>query len=380
MMAGPPVMMSLDRRRVLIALAAAAPAAACKRSQRPPTPVRTTMQNQLRPAHDLIEQAVAAEKVQAAVLHVKAGHQTDLRAFGRARPNTVFLLASISKPITAAGVMVLVEQGKLSLDDPARKYVPELTGPDHARITVRMLLDHSSGLPDMPPDNKELRVRHAPLGDFLTSAARVPLLFPPGSSVKYQSMGFLVAGTIVERIAGVPLREHLRTRLFEPLGMKDTSLGLGGRAIADTASCQVPDDTGGWNTPYWRDLGSPWGGAHGTSADLVRLLQFFAHPTSGGPLRPETVQAMLTPSGPGIKKAPSAANGHLERYGLGWRLGTGGKASSDHTFGHSGATGVTAWLDPDRQLTCVLLTTWPSAESQKPLLGPVSDAVAAAFL
>jgi CubicO group peptidase (beta-lactamase class C family) len=371
--------MTLDRRHVLIALAAAASAAACKRSRRPPTPVRTAMQNQLRSAHDLIDRAVAAGQVQAAVLHVKAGHQTDLRAFGRARPGTVFLLASISKPITAAGVMALVESGKLSLDDPAQKYVPELAGPDHARITVRMLLDHSSGLPDMPPDNKELRARHAPLGDFLASASRVPLLFPPGSAVKYQSMGFLVAGTIVERLAGLPLREHLRTRLFAPLGMNDTSLGLGGRAIADTASCQVPEDTGGWNSAYWRDLGSPWGGAHGSAADLVRLLQFFAHPTAGGPLRPETVQAMLTPSGPAIKKAPAAGNGHVERYGLGWRLGSGGKSSSDHTFGHSGATGVTAWLDPARELTCILLTTWPSAESQKALLGPVSDAVAAAF-
>jgi CubicO group peptidase (beta-lactamase class C family) len=368
---------TLDRRRVLFALAAAAPAAACKR--RPPTPVRTTMQNALRPAHDLIERAVSAGQVNAAVLHVQAGHQTDLRAFGRARPGTVFLLASITKPITAAAVMSLVEAGKLSLDDPAQKYVPELAGPDRARITVRMLLDHSSGLPDMPPDNKELRARHAPLADFLTSAAQVPLLFSPGSAVRYQSMGFLAAGTIVERIGGLPLREHLRTRLFAPLGMNDTSLGLGGRAMADTAACQVPDDTGGWNTTYWRDLGSPWGGAHGTAADLVRLLHFFAHPTAGGPLRPETVQAMLTPSGPAIKKAPSPAGGHVERYGLGWRLGSGGKASSDHTFGHSGATGVTAWHDPDRAVTCVLLTTWPSAESQKALLGPVSDAVAAAL-
>jgi CubicO group peptidase (beta-lactamase class C family) len=380
--------MMLDRRRFLFAV----PVLAARPTGGKRTRTRT-MQNALAPAHDLIERAVAAGTVASAVLQVQSRDQTHRQSFGRAHPDTVFLLASITKPMTAAAVVSLVEAGKLALDEPAQKYVPELAGPERARITVRSLLDHSSGLPDMPPDNrgpqaglpawggnKELRLRHAPLADFLGSAVRAPLLFPPGSAVRYQSMGFLIAATIVERITGLPLREHLQRRLFAPLGMKQTSLGLGGRSMADTASCQVPDDPGGWNTTYWRDLGSPWGGAHGTAADLVRLLHFFAHPAADGPLRPETVKSMLTPSGPAIKKpAGAAANGRPERYGLGWRLGMGGKGSSERTFGHSGATGVTCWMDPERELTCVLLTTWPSAQSQAALLGPVSDRVAEAF-
>jgi CubicO group peptidase (beta-lactamase class C family) len=328
-------------------------------------------------AHQIIEDAVAAGALEAAVLQVESRGDSYRRAFGSARPESVFLLASITKPMTAAAVMTLVEGGRLGLDEPAQKYVPELAGPERAAITVRSLLDHSSGLPDMPPDNQALRRRHAPLGDFLASAARAPLLFPPGSAVRYQSMGFLVAGTIVERITGRSLRDHMRRALFAPLGLGDTSLGLGGRSIAATARCQVPDDPGGWNSPYWRDLGSPWGGAHGTAADLVKLLRFFAHPRATGPLRVETVRAMLTPSTPGSKETSNPGSG--ERYGLGWRLGIGGPGSSPATFGHAGATGVLAWIDPTRDLTCILLTTWPSAQSQSPLLTPISNAISTAF-
>jgi CubicO group peptidase (beta-lactamase class C family) len=360
-------------------------------------------------AHALLDQAVTGGQLQAAVLHVRARQAIYRRAFGRARTQTVFLLASITKPMTAAAVMSLVQAGKLSLDDPAQKHVPELAGDERARITVRSLLDHTSGLPDMPPDNQELRRRHAPLTDFLASACQAPLLFPPGSAIRYQSMGLLVAGTIVERLTGLPLREHLRRVLFAPLKLTDTSLGLGGRAIADTASCQVPDDPGGWNSPYWRDLGAPWGGAHGTAADVAALLDYFAHPKApaagaasdpkaGELVGPETAGAMLTPSLP-TGKAPAATNAapaaapsgkptagntstpvvRREHYGLGWRLGLGGKGCSAQTFGHGGATGALAWHDPTRDLTFVLLTTWPSAQSQSALLTPVSEAVAAAF-
>jgi CubicO group peptidase (beta-lactamase class C family) len=162
-----------------------------------------------------------------------------------------------------------------------------------------------------------------------------PLEFTPGSRVRYQSCGFLLAATIVERLTGTPFREHLRKVLFAPLGMKATSLGLGGRRVEDTARCQVPDDPGGWNSPYWRDLGSPWGGAHSTAGDLVRLLRFFAHPGSGGPLRAATVATMLSLQSPPGK----------ERYGLGWRLGLGGAGSSERTFGHGGATGTLCWFE-----------------------------------
>jgi CubicO group peptidase (beta-lactamase class C family) len=271
--------------------------------------------------------------------------------------------------MSAAAIMALVEEGRLGLDDPAAKHLPGFEGGDRALITIRHLLNHTSGLPDQLPDNLELRRRQAPLKDFLGGALRAPLRFRPGSNVAYQSMGFLLAAEIAERVTKTPFREHLRRRLFQPLGMTGASLGLGGRKLEDTALCQVPDDPGGWNSPYWRDFGAPWGGAHGSSADVMRLLRFFARPDGKGPLKPETARAMLARTTPAERK---------DRYGLGWRLGVGGDRS-DRIFGHSGATGTLSWMDPARDLAFVLLTTCPSDRSENTVLRPVSELVSAAF-
>jgi CubicO group peptidase (beta-lactamase class C family) len=317
-----------------------------------------------------LEAATRSGEVEAAVLHVEARGQRHLRAFGKARPDTVFLLASITKPMTAAAVMSLVEAGLLRLDDPVHKHLPELTGDDRPLMTIKHLLNHTSGLPDQLPDNQAMRRRHAPQKEFLAGALRAPLRFRPGTAVAYQSMGYLLAAEIAERITRLPFREHLQRTLFQPLGMTATSLGLGGRKLEETARCQVPDDPGGWNSPYWREFGSPWGGAHGSAADVMKLLQFFAHPESKkGPLRPDTARAMRTTTTPPAR----------DRYGLGWRLGIGGRGASPETFGHSGATGVLAWMDPTRELGFVLLTTRPSDQSEKTVLRPVSDLVSGAF-
>jgi CubicO group peptidase (beta-lactamase class C family) len=282
----------------------------------------------------------------------------------------VFLLASISKPMTTAGLMILADRGQLSLRDTVRKFVPEFTGGDRDLITIRHLLTHTSGLPDMLPENTELRRRHAPLKDFVAATCKTPLLFKPGTEVRYQSMGILLAAEIAERITQRPFRDFLHDELFRPLGMRQTSLGLGGRRIADTALCQVTgDDDWNWNSPYWRNLGSPWGGVHSTASDVTTFLKLFLHP-DGGVLKRETVAAMITNQTPGLKKP----------WGLGWMIepGTFGQACSARTFGHSGSTGTLAWCDPATGITFVLLTTKPAAESRDRLLGPVSDMVSQA--
>jgi CubicO group peptidase (beta-lactamase class C family) len=316
-----------------------------------------------------LEKATRSGDVAGAVLLVEARGQRHVHAFGSARPDTVFLLASITKPMTAIGVMTLVEEGKLALADPVQKHLPGFTGGDRPLVTIQELLNHTSGLPDQLPDNLELRRRHAPLDEFVAGALRVPLRFKPGTSVAYQSMGFLLAAKIAETVSRLPFRELLRRRLFEPLGMTGASLGLGGRKIEETARVQVPDDPGGWNSPYWRDLGSPWGGAHASADDVLRLLKWAAHPTPKGPLRPELARGMTVPSTPPGR----------DRYGLGWRLGVGGKGAAAGTFGHSGATGTLSWWDPARDLGVVLLTTRPSDQSEKTVLRPLSDLVSGAF-
>src|SRR5262245_13110116 len=175
-------------------------------------PSEGSASERLAQAMSLLAEA-AREPGFAAVLQVSAGTRTLVREVGAARgADTVFLLASITKPMTAAEAMALVERGQRSLDDPVRKQLPEPAGadapaaPGRRSLLVRHLLDHTSGLPDMVPSNLELRKRHAPLSAFLAEALVAPLEFAPGSRVRYQSSGFLLAATIVERLTGVPFR------------------------------------------------------------------------------------------------------------------------------------------------------------------------------
>jgi CubicO group peptidase (beta-lactamase class C family) len=195
--------------------------------------------------------------------------------------------------MTATAIMILRDHDRLQLNDPVRKFIPEFQGGDRDLITIQHLLTHTSGLPDMLPENEELRKRHAPLADFVAGACTTELLFKPGTQVKYQSMGLLLAGEIVERVAHTPLRGFLRKEVFQPLKMTRTSLGLGGRSIASTAQCQVAADDWGWNSPYWRDLGSPWGGAHASAADVARFVRAFLDPPARI-LKPETAASMVT--------------------------------------------------------------------------------------
>lgn len=303
-----------------------------------------------------------------------------------ASADTAYLVASITKPVTATALMLLVERGLVSLADPVSKYLPEFQGTDRAAVRVQELLTHTSGLPDMLPENVELRRAHAPLSDFVRRTFTTPLLFPPRTSFSYQSMGVLLAAEIVERVSGLPLRQFEKREIFDPLGMRRTSLGLGGRDIAQTAWCQgspsfeeKPGDRQrfGANSPYWRDMGHPWGGMHSTAPDLSVFLQMFL---AGGSyagfriLSPASVEAMTSD-----RNAALAAP-----WGLGWGLRRSkvwsffGDLGSDRTFGHVGATGTVAWADPARQLLCVVLTTRPAQEDGGSLLNRVSNLVHAA--
>jgi len=319
-------------------------------------------------AAELVRKATASGEARAAALEVRQGDFRFSRAFGEARgPDTAFLIASISKPMTATAVMLLVDRGQLELSDPVHKFIPEFADGDRELVTVRHLLTHTSGLPDMLPENIELRQRHAGLPDFVAGTCKTPLLFRPGTKVSYQSMGILLAAEIAQRITRMPFRDFLRREVFLPLGMRATSLGLGGRRIVDTAQCQVEtNDDWNWNTPYWRDLGAPWGGVHATTGDIAKFLQAFLRP-NGLVLKRETALMMTT----------SHTTGLNETWGLGWRLDAGefGRGCSPRTFGHYGATGTVAWADAETGLCCVLLTTKPANRSRAWLLGSVSDLV-----
>lgn len=304
----------------------------------------------------------------------------------KAGPETVYIVASVSKPIVVLLLMLLVEQGQISLHDPVQKYLPEFQGPGRDKARVQDLLTHTSGLPDMLPENVKLRLANAPLADFVKGAMTTPLLFQPRTSFSYSSMGTLLAGTIVERVTKTPLPQLMQRELFEPLKMKNSSLGLGKRALADTAWVQGDSfaetekdlERYGANSVYLRKLAHPWGGMHSTVDDLGIVLQMFLN---GGVydgkriLGRPTVEAMTTDRNKGL--------GHA--WGLGWGLQTStawnafGDLSSERTFGHSGASGTVAWADPKRELVCVILTSRPWRQDRGFLLRRIGNVVQAAI-
>ena len=319
-------------------------------------------------ADSLLERQTASGDVESAALLVRSPKTNFVRGYGKAKATTPFLIASITKPMTVSAVMLLRDQGALRLDDPVQKFLPQFTGEDRKLVTVKHLLTHTSGLPDMLPDNTELRKKHAPLSAFVDGACQAPLGFAPGTKVSYQSMGILLAAALVEKIAEQPLPEYLRRGLYGPLKMTATSLGLGGRKISACARCQVPEATDwDWNSAYWRNLGAPWGGAHSTVADIAAFVAAFQNPDAR-PWKPGTAREMVT----------IQTNGLNQAWGLGWsrNLEGFGKGCSAGTWGHSGSTGTLCWHDAAAKLTFVLLTSKPAEQSAETTIRPVSDAAA----
>lgn len=350
--------------------------------------------------YTFLAEAVDSGAIPGAVIQL-AGHGQTLppRAFGRQyptpdspamQPDTIFLTASITKPVTVTAVMLLVEQGKLLLDDPVCAILPEFGNHGKETVTVRHLMTHTSGLPDMLPEDRQLRRAHAPLADFIRRIYNLPLAFPPGTNIQYQSCGTALLGAIVERISGLALRDFMRQQIFDPLGMNDTALGAAGLPNERIAQVNVePEMQGqdwGWNTPFWHHFGAPWGGMFATVGDLQRFCQLFLN---GGEvagvrlLSPATVAAMITDQTGAMPLIPPEVRAG-RAWGLGWRRAPTvgwsyfGNLLSPEAYGHGGATGTVVWVDPRYAAVCVLLTTQPASSSEG-LLGRCSNLVAAAL-
>ena len=318
------------------------------------------------------------------VLHQGFGRLNRHPGAPATRPDTIYIVASISKPVSVCGLMLLVEEGRVALADRVQRYLPEFQGRLKERVLVSHLLSHTSGLPDMVPENTQLRRAHAPLSQFVAAALRTPLLFEPGTRLSYQSMGTLLAAEIAERVSGMRLRDLLRSRIFQPLGMQRTRLGLEGLKVEETAIFQEDrdsEDSRRWgpNSPYWRAMGHPWGGLHTTTGDLGALLQTFLNGGRYGEARvfsPATAEAM-TRDRNGDLGAP---------WGYGWALRDSpvwnyfGNLGTAGTFGHVGISGTVAWADPGRQLICVLLSTRTAAHREGFLLKSISNMVHAAVI
>lgn len=293
---------------------------------------------------------------------------------GPIRKDGMFLLASISKPVTYIGALMLVERGLLNLSDPVARYIPDFAAHHKEEVLVQHLFTHTSGLPDMLDNNVELRRAHAPLKKFIEGAIRdTKLLFEPGTDYSYQSMGTLVVAEIVQRISGMAIADYLKREIFAPLGMNDTALGSRGLDESRLVRVETPEYQGnadfGWNGRYWREFGAPWGGLFSSPEDFAILCDSVVaggvHRQNGKEIRllsPATVEMMSSNRLDDYPRLPEPIR-RTQPWGLGWRMnhpGTPGSWSDllgRHVFGHTGATGTMCWIDPVRGRFCLLFTT-----------------------
>jgi CubicO group peptidase (beta-lactamase class C family) len=333
-------------------------------------------------AADVLAKATASGQVASAVLHVTQRAESFTRAFGKAPSGeAMFLLGSITKPICVTALMTLFDRKEFKLDDPLKKFIPKFTGEQRDAVTLQHLLTHVSGLPDQLPENDALRKKHAGLPEFVEHAIRTPLNFAPGSKYQYSSMAILLATHVAELISGTDILKFVDRSVLKPLGMKHSALGLGKFALDDMVPCQTehaaPEAGAGdraardwdWNSPYWRKLGAPWGGAHCSAADVGRFLAEFLL-TKGAAVKPETAKRMTSNQ--------NAAG--LTPRGLGLNVGaaSGSPGCSEKTFGHTGSTGTIAWADPATETICVVLTSLPGRAVQPHPRDLASARVAAA--
>ncbi len=303
------------------------------------------------------------------VVHHTAVGKSNLTADRATQKNDLFWIASMTKPITATAVLILQDEGKLNVNDPASKYLPSFkdvklrSGDAPSRpITIRDLLTHTSGVagPRGLTGNPTL----AQIADAIAAA---PLQFEPGSKWKYGS-GLTVVGRIIEVVSGKPFETFLKERIFDPLGMKDTTFYPNAEQRKRLAVIYRPGKKKGelvaanaWFASYdpqVRKAPNPSGGLVSTATDMFRFYQMVLN---GGELdgkrivSKEAVQQMTTLKTGELVTGFTPGNG----WGLGWclvRQPQGVSAMlSPGTFGHGGAFGTQGWVDPKRKMIFVLM-------------------------
>ncbi|MFO0917948.1 MAG: serine hydrolase domain-containing protein [Planctomycetaceae bacterium] len=309
----------------------------------------------------------------------------------------IYLIASITKPIVATAALLLIERGLITLSDRVSDHLSGFGKQGKYGVEIRHLLTHTSGLPDMLPNNLELRKQNAPLSKFFEEISRLPLSFPVARAVQYQSTGFLVLAEIVKHVTGESCAEFLHHQIFQPLAMRDTALGApdawwDGPQAGRIPEIRLPPDQVGaagwnWNHRYWRQLGAPWGGLLTTAGDLARFAQMTLNdgctPDGLSLLSPATIAAATTNQLEMLPGIPDEER-RCRPWGLGWRLNWIGSGSSfgdtvaAHAYGHWGATGTLLWIDPTRGVFTIVLSTEPYDSSARQLVR-LSNAVSAAW-
>ena len=304
------------------------------------------------------------------ILHVDAAGLADIAAAKPMQPDAIFWIASMTKPLTAAAILILQDEGKLFVEDAVAKYLPELGSlktPDGqpSRLTLRHLLTHTSGMPEA---TREQYKTARTLADVIPFYAGRTLAFAPGSKWQYCQSGINTLGRIVEVVSGQSFPEFLQKRLLDPLGMKDTGFYLTDAQLARLAkSYALTNDTlteapiAFLNSfsPTFRDrYPAPNAGLFSTASDyarLCRMLLNYGALDGRQLLKPETVTLMSAIQTGDLRTGFTDGNG----WGLGVCVVRQPQSVttvlSPGTFGHGGAYGTQAWIDPVKKTIYVLM-------------------------
>lgn len=333
-----------------IVLAASAPAAPAAAAEEP---------SYAQKAAALVEPYLEAGLFSGAILVAKDGRPIFRRAYGLAdrewnQPNTIdthFRIGSLTKAFTAAAILKLAEAGKLSLDDPIARFVPQAPQA-WEKVTLRHLLQHSSGiinytaLPAYLP--RISRVEQGP-AETIALTTSEPLLFEPGSRFEYSNTNYVLLGMTIEAAAGLGYARYLHEALLDPLGLKDTDY--------DDATVILPRRASGYRRGQasWRNVpavaASVAFAAGALYATVDDMHAWIGALTSGKVLAPASREAMFSDGGHG--------------YGLGWYVG---KAYERRLWSHGGSIpGFLAMADyyPDERLEVIVLSNTETAPAQK---------------
>ena len=306
------------------------------------------------------------------VLHLAAVGVSDVATGRKMQTDDLFWIASMSKPVTAVGTAILVDEGKLSFDDPVSKYIPEFadiklaSGEKPSRpLTLRDLLTHTSGLGELTT-----RDPHLSLADSAKAIAKLPLRFQPGSRWAYSTAGLDCAGRVIEVASGTPFAEFMQRRIFDPLGMKETTFWLTPEQekryaksyVLNTTTHKLEETTiaymyGGAVTDHAR----PALGGAGLFSTAEDIAKFYQMALNKGSFNGKQILKLET-----LAEMTRVQTGSLTaRPGMPWGLGfcviadpTKMEANDVYTpgsFGHGGAYGTSSWVDPAKGVIYIMM-------------------------
>jgi CubicO group peptidase (beta-lactamase class C family) len=318
------------------------------------------------------------------ILHCEATGLANVAKNEPMRPDSLFWIASMTKPVTAVALLMLQDEGQLNVADPVAKYLPEFAGlktpsGQPANLTVAQLMTHTSGLGE---SERNAAAQAHTLADLIPRFLAAPMQYEPGTKWQYCQSGINTAARIVEIASGSSFDAFVQQRLFDPLGMKHTTfypdekarsrLVIGYTKNRTTGALEAAPPIAGFGEPGRPPLGN--GGLFSTGPDYARFCQMLlGGGTCGGKRylspaamkRLTTVQTGALPTG--FFQSPELGN---RGTNYGWGIGTcilraphPGVAAmlSPGTYGHGGAWGTQAWIDPVRGVAYVLMVQRPNA-------------------